>query len=122
VAGEGRFRRAEELIHRGGVIVLIGARLIPIVPFSLMGYVCGAARVPLLRFTWTTAVGYAPLTAYFTYLGSKLEGFSAEDPIVWIGGVGLLLCMVLIRFLMPRSASEAEQRPKPEARPEPEKG
>ena len=61
-------------------------RLIPIMPFSLMGYVCGAARIPLWRFTWTTAVGYAPLTAYFTYVGSRLEGFSAEDPIVWIGG------------------------------------
>ncbi len=63
-----------------------GVRLIPIMPFSLMGYVCGAARVPLVRFTWTTAVGYAPITAYFTYVGSKLEGFSAEDPILWIGG------------------------------------
>ena len=57
VAGEERFRRAEDLINRGGVIVLIGIRLIPIMPFSLMGYVCGAARVPLVRFTWTTAVG-----------------------------------------------------------------
>ena len=43
-----------------------------------------------VRFTWTTAVGYAPITAYFTYLGSRLEGFSAEDPILWIGGIGLL--------------------------------
>lgn len=121
LAGEERFLRIERLIHRGGAIALIGVRLIPIVPFSLMGYVCGAARVPLLRFTWTTAIGYAPITAYFTYLGSKLEGFSAEDPILWIGGGALLLCMVGIRYLLPRAGREREQGPKPEARPEPEK-
>jgi uncharacterized membrane protein YdjX (TVP38/TMEM64 family) len=111
----------ENLINRGGAVALIGIRLIPIMPFSLMGYVCGAARVPLLRFTWTTAVGYAPITAYFTYLGSKLEGFSAEDPILWIGGIGILLGMVGIRYLLPKAGGERDSGPKPEARPEPEK-
>jgi uncharacterized membrane protein YdjX (TVP38/TMEM64 family) len=121
LAGEERFRRIEHLIDRGGAVALLGVRLIPIVPFSLMGYVCGAARVPLFRFTWTTAVGYAPITAYFTYLGSRLESFSAEDPILWIGGVGLLICMLGIRYLLPRAGKHPEQAPKPEARPEPEK-
>ena len=93
IAGEERFERVEGLIHRGGVTFLLAARLIPIMPFSLLGYVCGAARVPLVHFTWTTAVGYAPITAYFTYLGSRLEGFSIDDPILWIGGVGLLLAL-----------------------------
>jgi uncharacterized membrane protein YdjX (TVP38/TMEM64 family) len=117
VAGEDRFRRAENLVHRGGPIALIGMRLIPIMPFSLMGYVCGAARVPLWRFTWTTAVGYAPITAYFTYLGSKLEGFSAEDPILWIGGAILVLCMLGVRYLLPGAAADG-----PKTDPEPEKG
>jgi uncharacterized membrane protein YdjX (TVP38/TMEM64 family) len=117
VAGEERFEKAEALVHRGGAVALIGLRLIPIMPFSLMGYVCGAARVPLLRFSWTTAVGYAPITAYFTYLGSRLEGFSAEDPILWIGGAVLLLCMLGVRFLLPRTGSGRETGP----RAEPEK-
>jgi uncharacterized membrane protein YdjX (TVP38/TMEM64 family) len=118
IAGEERFERAENLVHRGGAVALIGIRLIPIVPFSLMGYVCGAARVPLVRFTWTTAVGYAPITAYFTYLGSQLEGFSAEDPILWIGGVALLICMLGVRYLLPRAGRNRETAP----RAEPEKG
>jgi uncharacterized membrane protein YdjX (TVP38/TMEM64 family) len=107
IAGAQRFRRIEALIHRGGPVVLIGARLIPIMPFSLMGYVCGATRVPVVRFTWTTALGYAPITAYFTYVGSKLEGFSASDPILWIGGAGLLLGLVAVRFLWPRTAGDS---------------
>jgi uncharacterized membrane protein YdjX (TVP38/TMEM64 family) len=99
--GEERFERLERLIERGGATFLVAARLVPIVPFSLMGYVCGAARVPLVRFTWTTAVGYAPITAYFTYLGSRLEGFSVEDPILWIGGGALILALFGVRFLLP---------------------
>jgi uncharacterized membrane protein YdjX (TVP38/TMEM64 family) len=107
VVGEERFQRMEHLVHSGGPLALIGARLIPIVPFSLMGYVCGATRVPLVRFVWTTAVGYAPITAYFTYLGSRLESFSAEDPIVWIGGGGLIICLFAVRLLLPRAATDS---------------
>jgi uncharacterized membrane protein YdjX (TVP38/TMEM64 family) len=118
IAGRDRFERIEALIHRGGATFLLAARLIPIMPFSILGYVCGAARVPVVRFTWTTAVGYAPITAYFTYLGSKLEGFSVEDPILWIGGAAILLCLLAFRFLVPRAAREREQSPEPE----PERG
>jgi uncharacterized membrane protein YdjX (TVP38/TMEM64 family) len=109
VAGEERFLRIERMIHRGGVLVLLAVRLIPIMPFSLMGYVCGAARIPLWRFTWTTAVGYAPITAYFTYVGSRLEGFSAEDPVLWIGGGALILCLFGVRFLLPRAGSDSAE-------------
>jgi len=107
VAGEERFLRIEDLINRGGAIALIGIRLIPIMPFSLMGYVCGAARIPKWRFVWTTVVGYAPITAYFTYVGSKLEGFSAEDPVLWIGGGALILCIFGVRFLLPHLAADS---------------
>jgi uncharacterized membrane protein YdjX (TVP38/TMEM64 family) len=118
IAGEERFERIEQLIHRGGVTFLLAARLIPIMPFSLLGYVCGAARVPLVRFTWTTAVGYAPITAYFTYLGSRLEGFSIEDPILWIGGAGLLLMLFAIRFIIPRATREDGEPPQGGPKPE----
>jgi uncharacterized membrane protein YdjX (TVP38/TMEM64 family) len=113
LAGERRFLRVEGLINRGGATVLLAARLIPIMPFSLLGYVCGATRVPLGRFVWTTAVGYAPITAYFTYLGSKLEGFSIEDPIIWIGGGALLLGILGVRFLLPGSVRRAGAGPEP---------
>jgi uncharacterized membrane protein YdjX (TVP38/TMEM64 family) len=107
IAGEQRFQRIEQVIHRGGALALIGVRLIPIMPFSLMGYVCGAARIPLWRFAWTTVVGYSLITAYFTYVGSKLEGFSAEDPILWIGGGALILGIFAVRFLLPRTATDS---------------
>jgi uncharacterized membrane protein YdjX (TVP38/TMEM64 family) len=100
--GEERFLRLERLMDRGGASFLLAARLVPIVPFSLLGYVCGAARVPMVRYVWTTAVGYLPITAYFVYLGSQLESFSIEDPIVWIGAVAFIVAIFGVRYLRPR--------------------
>ncbi len=88
-----RFERTEAMIERGGVTLLLAMRLIPIVPFSLSSYAAGAARVPIWRFIWTTAVGYLPITAISVYLGSRLEGLSVTDPLV-LGSAAALLALL----------------------------
>lgn len=104
--GDERFGRAERMVERGGLTLLIGVRLVPILPFSLISYAAGAARVPLWRFVWTTAVGYLPITAISVYLGTRLESFSFEDPLV-LAGIGALLLLVLVaRFIVPRAGGE----------------
>jgi uncharacterized membrane protein YdjX (TVP38/TMEM64 family) len=82
------------VIDRGGTTALLAARLIPIVPYSLVGYVAGAASVPLWRFTWTTIVGSIPLFAAVVYFGHRLDSLSFTDPglLVAIGAfLGLLI-------------------------------
>jgi uncharacterized membrane protein YdjX (TVP38/TMEM64 family) len=74
--GAERFERIEARIERGGAKALIAARLIPIFPFSIVCYAAGAARVPVWRFTWTTAVGYLPITAISVYFGTQLDQLS----------------------------------------------
>jgi uncharacterized membrane protein YdjX (TVP38/TMEM64 family) len=92
--GRERFERTEAAIERGGATLLLAVRLIPIVPFSLVSYAAGAARVPVWRFAWTTAVGYLPITAMAVYLGTRLEGLSLTDPLV-LGVVAALLLLLL---------------------------
>jgi uncharacterized membrane protein YdjX (TVP38/TMEM64 family) len=92
--GADRFERTEAMIERGGATLLIGVRLIPIVPFSLVCYAAGAARVPPWRFAWTTAVGYFPITALSVYFGTRLEGLSLTDPLV-LGSAAALLVLLL---------------------------
>ncbi len=92
--GGARFDRTEELIERGGVTLLLGVRLIPIVPFSLVCYAAGAAHVRPWRFAWTTAVGYLPITALAVYFGTRLEGLSLTDPLV-LGTAAALLALLL---------------------------
>jgi uncharacterized membrane protein YdjX (TVP38/TMEM64 family) len=88
--GARRFERVEETIERGGATLLIAMRLIPILPFSIVSYAAGAARVPLPRFLWTTAVGYLPITALSVYFGTRLEDLSLTDPLVLGTGLALL--------------------------------
>lgn len=93
--GPERFERFERMIERGGVTLLLALRLIPIVPFSLVCYAAGAARVPLWRFVWTTLVGYMPITALAVYFGTRLEGMKLTDPLVF-GAVAALLALIFV--------------------------
>lgn len=102
LAGRGRFLRAEAAIESGGVLLLLAMRLIPIVPFSLFTMAAGAARVPLPRLLWTTAVGYLPITALFVYFGTQLEEISPTDPILIGGAIALLLVVVVAHRMRDR--------------------
>jgi uncharacterized membrane protein YdjX (TVP38/TMEM64 family) len=108
-----RFERLEGLAERGGITLLLGIRLVPIVPFSLFSYVAGAAHVPLPRFVWTTVVGYLPLTVVFVYLGHRLEELSPTDPILW-AGAAILIALVFVsrrvaRMIGEHSRDEADE-------------
>jgi len=97
--GRQRFERAEAMVRRGGITLLLAVRLVPIFPFSVVSYAAGAARVPLWRFTWTTMVGYLPITVISTYLGSRLEDLHPTDPLV-IGAFALVIVLMLaVRWL-----------------------
>jgi uncharacterized membrane protein YdjX (TVP38/TMEM64 family) len=93
--GEERFERVEKAIERGGPTLLLAMRLIPILPFSVVSYAAGAARVPLWRFVWTTALGYLPITAIAVYFGARLEGLSLTDPLV-LGSAAALLALLAV--------------------------
>jgi uncharacterized membrane protein YdjX (TVP38/TMEM64 family) len=116
MAGRERFERYERVVHRGGVTLLLGMRLVPVVPFSLFSYVAGAARVPFVRFVWTTIVGYIPITAVFVYLGSKLEELSPTDPLLWAGAAVLILLLLVTRWLS-RALGDADRGPAEEGEP-----
>jgi uncharacterized membrane protein YdjX (TVP38/TMEM64 family) len=100
--GAERFERIEAAIERGGPTLMLAMRLIPILPFSIVSYAAGAARVPLWRFTWTTAIGYLPITALFVYFGTRLEGLSLTDPIVFGSAAGLVALLLLGHWAMRR--------------------
>jgi len=102
--GEERFERAERAIERGGPTLLMAMRLIPILPFSIVSYAAGAARVPLWRFVWTTVIGYLPITAISVYFGTRLEGLSLTDPLVLGSALALLALLAAGHWVMRRQA------------------
>ncbi len=106
--GVERFERIEAAIERGGATLLISMRLIPILPFSIVSYAAGAARVPIWRFTWTTVVGYLPITALSVYFGTRLEGLSITDPLVLASGLGLLALLLLGHWIARRQSGSSQ--------------
>jgi uncharacterized membrane protein YdjX (TVP38/TMEM64 family) len=108
--GEERFERVERTIERGGPTLLLAIRLIPILPFSIVSYAAGAARVPIWRFVWTTALGYLPITAISVYFGTRLEGMSLTDPLV-LGSALALLLLLAIGHRVARRPSASSVRP-----------
>jgi uncharacterized membrane protein YdjX (TVP38/TMEM64 family) len=108
--GEERFERIEAAIERGGATLLLAMRLIPILPFSIVSYAAGAARVPAWRFLWTTAVGYLPITALAVYFGTKLEGLSLTDPLV-LGTAAALLALLFAGHWIARRPRPSASRP-----------
>ena len=112
--GEERFQRAERSIERGGPTLLLAMRLIPILPFSIVSYAAGAARVPLWRFIWTTVVGYLPITAISVYFGTRLEGLSLTDPLVLGSGLALLALLGAGHWVMRRQARRSSAPAPPE--------
>lgn len=106
--GAERFERIEAAVERGGPTLLIGLRLVPIFPFSIVCYAAGAARVPIWRFLWTTAVGYLPITAISVYFGTQLESLSLTDPLVLGTAAALLALLVGGHFAMRRQAARGD--------------
>jgi uncharacterized membrane protein YdjX (TVP38/TMEM64 family) len=106
--GDERFAHYERVVERGGVTLLIALRLLPIVPFSLISYAAGAARVPFRRYCWTTAVGFLPITALAVYLGTRLEGISATDPAVIGALVGAVVLILIANWIIRRSGATDE--------------
>ncbi|HEX8754323.1 MAG TPA: VTT domain-containing protein [Solirubrobacterales bacterium] len=98
--GAERFERIEAMIERGGPGLLLAMRLLPIVPFSILSYAAGAARVPVWRFVWTTAVGYLPITVIAVYFGTRLEGLSLTDPVVLLSAAALLALLGVGQWVM----------------------
>jgi uncharacterized membrane protein YdjX (TVP38/TMEM64 family) len=109
--GEERFERAEAAIERGGATLLLAMRLIPILPFSIVSYAAGAARVPIGRFVWTTLVGYLPITALSVYFGTRLEGLSLTDPLVIGTGLALLALLATGHWVMRRQSLGSGKQP-----------
>jgi uncharacterized membrane protein YdjX (TVP38/TMEM64 family) len=107
--GEKRFERVERAIERGGPSLLIAMRLIPILPFSIVSYAAGAARVPLWRFVWTTALGYLPITAIAVYFGTRLEGLSLTDPLVLGSALALLALLGIGHWAARRQARRSPE-------------
>jgi uncharacterized membrane protein YdjX (TVP38/TMEM64 family) len=110
LVGAARLDALERIVGRGQVRTLLVLRLIPLVPFSLMCYVCGLGRVPLPRYAWTTLAGMLPQLVLVTLLGSRLEHPRLTDPLLWAPALAMIALVLIAPMLMRRRRGAAASR------------
>jgi len=67
-----RLEKIERAMERKGFMMVLLLRIAPFVPFDLVSYAAGVARVPLRAFLPATIIGTLPGTFAYNFLGSSL--------------------------------------------------
>lgn len=102
-----RVARADALLRRRGLLAILSARLIPVVPFTLINYVAGLSAVGVRDYVVGTALGIVPGTVVFVALGAY-----GTAPASWpfVLAVAALLVLTLVGGALAR---RGQRRAKP---------
>lgn len=106
-----RFAKLERAMARRGFSMVLMLRIAPFVPFDLVSYSAGVARVPMRAYVVATIIGTLPGTFAYNYLGATLtKGDWREYLIAGIVFALALAVPLLFRRRMEREVEES-QRP-----------
>lgn len=115
VADNPRFRAIDEAVGGGGFRLVLLLRLSPLFPFNLLNYTLGLTRVSLRDYVLGSAIGMAPGTFLYLYLGSLVTSasqlLSGERPSAGALGTALygagLLATLVVTVWVTRTARAA---------------
>lgn len=85
-----RFRALQETLAERGWVAVLGLRMIPVVPFSLLNYACALSRIRLSHCIGATVVGSAPLTVAVVVSAEAVV--AGGNP--WVLSLGAMLAVV----------------------------
>src|SRR3712207_9173531 len=88
LVSEERLARVEGWAADRSALELVAVRLVPVFSFNLLNLGLGLLRVPLWRYTWTTAVGIIPNVVLAVLAGQLISVVPWACAI--IGGVNLV--------------------------------
>ena len=90
-------RRLEHADSREGMLLLIIARIIPVIPTTIISYAFGLSTMSYARFMIGSLVGVIPNLMAFTNLGEK--ALTPGTPEFWIA-VGLLVALLIVSGIL----------------------
>lgn len=104
-----------ETLRRRGLVAMTAIRLVPIMPFAMVGLVAGAIHIKLWHFLLGTLLGLVPGTITNTVFGEELEA-ALRDPsqvsyglIAAVVGAMALLSLAVRRWLKSQGGRPAAQ-------------
>lgn len=93
---EAQLRLFNRELERNASLYLLTVRLIPVLPFFLVNFLCGLAKLPLRTFTWTTAVGMIPAALVYTFAGSQAGTILSVSDLISPRLLFALFCISLL--------------------------
>lgn len=98
-----RLVKIERAMERKGFMMVLLLRVAPFVPFDLVSYAAGAARVPLRAFLPATVIGTLPGTFAYNFLGASLTKGSWREFLI----AGCIFAVALsVPFLLRRKVEQ----------------
>ena len=107
-----RVKAVDDLLRRRGLLSVIGVRLIPIIPFTVINYVAGLTAVRVRDYALGTAIGIIPGSIAYVAVGAygaELNG----GFFVALGALGVLTVggILVAHWLRRKSAKPGEGQP-----------
>ncbi|OPX89174.1 MAG: TVP38/TMEM64 family inner membrane protein YdjZ [Pelotomaculum sp. PtaB.Bin013] len=102
---KGKMQKFEDGIEKGGFLLILIMRLIPIIPFNVISYGAGLTRIKYTDYILSTMIGIIPGVVVFTNLGDKALCVRSLE---FMLSVGILALMVIMSILLKRRFSFEE--------------
>ncbi|MCG9968219.1 TVP38/TMEM64 family protein [Pelotomaculum terephthalicicum JT] len=102
---KGKMQKFEDGMEKGGFLLVLMMRLIPIIPFNVISYGAGLTRIKYIDYILSTMIGIIPGVLVFTNLGDKALCVRSLE---FMLAVGILALMVIASILLKRRFSFEE--------------
>jgi uncharacterized membrane protein YdjX (TVP38/TMEM64 family) len=106
---KGKMQKFDDGIEKGGFLLILIMRFIPIIPFNVISYGAGLTRIKYIDYMLSTMIGIIPGVLVFTNLGDKALNVRSTE---FILAVGMLSLMVIVSIILKRRFSFEELQAK----------
>jgi len=94
--GGQRVLRLDDLVRRRGLLAVVAARLVPLVPFTALNLACGLTAVGWRDYVVGTAVGILPAATAFVTIGAYGADPGSTPFLLAVGGLAVLVVVGLV--------------------------
>ncbi|MFV0532442.1 MAG: TVP38/TMEM64 family protein [Cumulibacter sp.] len=101
-------REVDEAVDRNFLAVL-GIRLLPVLPFTLLNYAFGVTRIRYTFFAVATLLGSIPATTAYVLVGASGGDVTSWQFWVALGAIGMLSVIALIMTAVRRGRNRAPE-------------
>ncbi|MFC5530604.1 TVP38/TMEM64 family protein [Cohnella yongneupensis] len=107
-----RFAKLERAMEKRGFMMVLMLRIAPFIPFDLVSYSAGVARVPLRAYLIATIIGTLPGTFAYNFLGASFTSGSWRDFV--ISGIVFAVALVVPLLFKRKVEREVEESQAPQ--------